>query len=228
MKVHTTADGSLARCRATKRKGQGVSDCPLEQDGSKIRHYDSLLAIARDGGGTIKKPIGNGEHRLTHISGLLPGGGFYASTDKLKRSYDDGGKLVPFKNRSLDPAINEWAITEERAKFIADNAPYELRQFFKPPTKEALEHGDIFDAWRAFYALADHELSPEQQRKLRVSTEDGIIAVAISELAHPDFENDQQWQNSFNRRLMHEAMPETLARLERQAEDAQIDRAFFA
>lgn len=227
MKVHTTADGSLMRCRATKRKGQGVSDCPLEQDGSKVRHYDSLLAIARDGGGTIRKPIGNGEHRLTQISDLLPGGGFYASTGKLKRSYDGGGTLVPFKNRSLDPAINEWAIAEERAKFIADNAPYELRDFFKPLTKTALEHGDIFDAWRAYYALADGELTAEQQRKLRASTEDQMIAVAISELAHPDFENDEQWRNSMNRRMMHEAMPKTLARLEQQAEDAQIDREFF-
>ncbi|MCM3615739.1 hypothetical protein M3672_15005 [Microbacterium enclense] len=228
MKVHTTADGSLMRCRATKRKGQGVSDCPLEQDGSKVRHYDSLLAIAKDGGGTIKKPIGNGEHRFTEISGLLPGGGFLSDTGKLKRTYDDRGKLVPFKNRSLDPAINEWAITKERAKFIADNAPYELREFFKPLTKEALEHGDIFDAWRAYYAFADHELSSEQQRKLRVGTEDQMIAVAISELAHPDFENNEEWQKSMNRRVMHAAMPQTLARLERQAEDSQIDREFFA
>ncbi|WP_146185199.1 hypothetical protein [Microbacterium sp. HMWF026] len=228
MKVHTTADGTLARCRATKRKGQGVSDCPLEQDGSEVRHYDSLLAIAKDGGGTIKKPIGNGEHRLTKISGLLPGGGFYASTGKLKRSYDGGGVLVPFKSRSLDPAINEWAIPKERAKFIADNAPYELRPFFKELTKERLERGDIFDPWQAYYMLAVEELSPQQQRKLRASTEDQMIAVAISELAHPDFENDQQWRNSMNRRMMHEAMPKTLARLEQQAEEAQIDRDFFA
>jgi len=228
MKVHRTTDGSFMRCRATKRKGQGVSDCPLEQDGSKIRHYDSLLAIAKDGGGTIKKPIGNGEHRLTQISHLLAGGGFYASTGKLKRSYDGGGKLVPFKNRSLDPAINEWAIAKERAKFIADNAPYELRPFFKPLTKERLEHGDIFDAWRAYYALADDELSAEQQRKLRVATEDQMIAAAISELAHPDFEDNDEWQNSMNRGMMHDAMPKTLARLEQQAEDAHIDRAFFS
>lgn len=219
MKVHRTADGSFARCRATKRKGQGVSDCPLEQDGSKIRHYDSLLAIAKDGGGTIKKPIGNGEHRLTQISDLLAGGGFFASTGKLKRSYDGGGKLVPFKSRSLDPAINERALTKERAKFIADNAPYELREFFKPPTKERLAQGDIFDARLAFQVLTG--------RWSRVGSSDELVMSGLSKLADPDFHADDEWKRSMHRDAMLSEMPETLARLEQQVEEAQIDRAFF-
>lgn len=97
-KYHKAASGHFQRCKATVRKGQNVSGCPLEVDGVTITHTVGLEGIAATGGGTIRKWIAEDTYRDTKVM-QLDEHSFMTSTGKLERVYSMSGKLMPLRER---------------------------------------------------------------------------------------------------------------------------------
>lgn len=131
-KLHKADGGVFTRCRATVRQGQGVKDCPLEVEGVEVSHVVGLKGIAEAGGGIMRKPLGNGKYRDTHIM-ALPDGGYMTSTGHQERIYDRTGKLVPEIERRRQRrreqregqlpelnALEQWQVDEQYAQLQED------------------------------------------------------------------------------------------------------------
>lgn len=95
---HKTGDGSWTRCRATKRRGAGVSLCPLEVIGVRSEHRNGLEGIAASGGGVLRRWVAEDTYRETRIT-PSGDGTFEAATGKRKRIFRMDGTLVSLKER---------------------------------------------------------------------------------------------------------------------------------
>lgn len=79
---HRCADGKWMRCRAVKRKGAGVTACPIGESD----HTEGLQGVSLAGGGVVRRAVGENCYRLTEISTPV-GGVFTAITGKRKRQF---------------------------------------------------------------------------------------------------------------------------------------------
>lgn len=95
---HKTGNGSWMRCRAVKRRGQGVSFCPIEANGVQILHENGLEGIASAGGGVLRRWIADDTYRETRIT---PNGDgtFTAATGKRKSIFKMDGTLLSLRER---------------------------------------------------------------------------------------------------------------------------------
>jgi hypothetical protein len=226
----------LKRCRATVRQGQGVSGCLLEKDGNDVQHFNSLLAVAQDGGGTIEKSVGPGLYRYTEIVALAKGG-FIALTDKKQRVYDKQGKVIPFKKRPKDLRVaggeknapnsldEAYAAATETAKF----APASLRPYFVPEAVYNESDPEVFAAEWAAHELIGGEADSEHYALAKKNGLLPLIDEAVRTMAQPEFmADDQKWLSSPQRAAMEQIIPSTLARLEDEAEEAWVRRLLAA
>ena len=95
---HKTDNGVWTRCRAVKRKGAGVSLCPLEATGVRSEHRNGMGGIAASGGGLLRRWVAEDTYRETKITPHSDGT-FEASTGKRKRVFRMDGTLVGLKER---------------------------------------------------------------------------------------------------------------------------------
>lgn len=132
---------------------------------------------------------------------------------------------------SLAEAVSASVAAEAadpESTFLAKTAPYDLRPYFKASQDEhGRPYGMYFSPRMAYRGL----LYPEMGKDIASAIEDYPrgegLRDGLSRLASPDFENDQAWRKSSERRLLEEEAPELLARLEDQAETASVERLFF-
>lgn len=107
---HKTGDGSWTRCRATKRRGAGVSLCPLEAIGVRSEHRNGLEGIAASGGGVLRRWVAEDTYRETRITPKADGT-FEAATGKRKRIFKMDGTLVSLKervkSRKIEPVASD-------------------------------------------------------------------------------------------------------------------------
>jgi hypothetical protein len=95
-RYHLTADQSWMRCRAVKRKGQGVSLCPI----GDRSHVIGRQGIAAHGGGPEVRTE-NGERVTIFISAVDADGTFTADTPTGRRSvYTASGLLMRLRDRA--------------------------------------------------------------------------------------------------------------------------------
>ena len=121
---HQTDKGVWTRCRAVKRKGAGVSLCPLEAIGVRSEHRNGMEGIAASGGGVLRRWIAEDTYRETKIT---PNGDgtFEAATGKRKRVFRMDGTLIGLKERvkaAKIASVNEdptHAPTFQRPEWIA-------------------------------------------------------------------------------------------------------------
>ena len=112
-KYHRAPDGSWMRCRATVRRGQGVTLCPLELDGVETVHTVGFEGIAALGGGVVKRWDGENKYRLTRIS-VVDDKTYVAATKKLERYYSMNGKLIPYSARNPKRTPKNEGLTAEQ------------------------------------------------------------------------------------------------------------------
>ena len=114
----------------------------------------------------------------------------------------------------------------KRDEFDAKTAPYELRRFFMiDEGDDEDEESSIFFASRSAYRrLVGAELGEFFAEAIEDTPVGLTLRDGLKRLAAADFENDEAWQSSDERRVMASEVPELLARLEDQAEEAAIYR----
>lgn len=95
-RYHLTADQTWMRCRAVKRKGQGVSLCPI---GDRA-HVTGRQGIAAQGGG-VEVRTENGERVSIFISAVDADCTFTADAPTGRRSvYTASGLLMRLRDRA--------------------------------------------------------------------------------------------------------------------------------
>ena len=95
-RYHLTADQTWMRCRAVKRKGQGVSLCPI----GVRSHVVGRQGIAAHGGGPEVRTE-NGGRVTIFISAVDANGTFTADAPSGRRSvYTASGLLMRLRDRA--------------------------------------------------------------------------------------------------------------------------------
>lgn len=96
MKYHKTAEGTWMRCRAVKRRGHGVTDCPIGADA----HASGRAGIAALGGG-IEARWESGKHVHAKIGALRADGTFTVTSPKgFRKVYTSIGTLLTLRERA--------------------------------------------------------------------------------------------------------------------------------
>lgn len=122
MKYHLSG-GVWMRCRAVKRAGQGVTNCPIGANA----HVVGRQGIAARGGG-IEERTENGERIQIKISRMKSNGTFTATSHKgFVRVYRGDGSLMKLRDRAKSGAPISVA--------PMDNLERELRKSFAFPKK---------------------------------------------------------------------------------------------
>lgn len=98
VKYHKS-DGYWTRCRATVRRGQGVTDCPLEIDGAEAQHVLGLGGVARAGGGKLRRWIGEDRYRITNVTVADEETGEYSVAGRITTVYSKNDKVIPLRDR---------------------------------------------------------------------------------------------------------------------------------
>jgi hypothetical protein len=96
MKYHKTDEGAWMRCRAVKRRGHGVTDCPI----GDAAHASGRAGIASLGGG-IEARWEDGKHVHATISPLRKDGTFTVTSPKgFRKVYTSIGRLLTLRERA--------------------------------------------------------------------------------------------------------------------------------
>lgn len=122
---------------------------------------------------------------------------------------------------SPEEAINASLMSAHEMTHAGKTAPYELREFFV----ESKLTGELtFDSRAALRAFAEEELGVSEARSFMNTGVEEWSVEAIELLAHPSWEDNEEWRESTERRSMNKHLPKTLARLEEQADRSYWQR----
>jgi hypothetical protein len=124
--------------------------------------------------------------------------------------------------------VDDAGLTYEQALVITKTAPRDLRRFFRPELASTAPNLSIFDARRALYNLALDEMRESERQSFLRSGDRDIAEDALTRIATPSFQADDEWQRSVHRRVLSDYLPRSLARLEEQSEEAWLHRQLAA
>lgn len=115
-------------------------------------------------------------------------------------------------------------VSFQRGKFTAKTAPLDLRRYFITDEDDDGNETVWFSSRSAYHGLIGGELGDDFAKAIAEYPVGLTLRDGIKRLADADFENDDAWQASDERRIMATEVPTLLARLEDQAEESAIYR----
>lgn len=139
-------------------------------------------------------------------------------------------KRERFHGPAVEHKLKETAVSltpedvRQQGALNAKTAPYDLRRFFIIDEDDDGNESIWFSSRSAYRRLIGAELGDDLAEAIEDAPAGLALRDGLKRLSDTDFENDAAWQSSDERRVMASEVPELLARLEDQAEEAAIYR----